>query len=60
MQLCSVTDERMHQWSMKTVSVSLMTILQSLNIKKFVMMLLSLNDDEKNAAVKNDSAFTVI
>ena len=45
---------------MKTVSVSLMTILQSLNIKKFVMMLLSLNDDEKNAAVKNDSAFTVI
>ncbi len=26
-QLCSVTDERMYQWLMKTVSVSLMTIL---------------------------------
>ncbi len=29
-------------------------------MKRSVMMLLSLNDDEKNAAVKNDSAFTVI
>jgi len=37
-----------------------MTILQSLDIKRSVMMLLSLNNDEKNAAVKNDNAFTVI
>ncbi len=45
---------------MRTVSVSLMTILQSLNMKRFIMMFFSLNDDEKNAAVKNDSVFTVI
>jgi len=45
---------------MRIVSVSLMTILQSLNMKKSVMMFFSLNDDEKNAAVKNDDTFTVI
>ncbi len=45
---------------MRTVSVSLMTILQSLNVKRSVMMLFSSNNDEKNAAVKNDDAFTVI
>jgi len=37
-----------------------MTILQSSDIKRSVMMLLSLDDDEKNIAVKNDDAFTVI
>ncbi len=40
--------------------MSLMTILQSLSIKRFMMMLFSLNNDEKNAAVKNDDTFTVI
>jgi len=45
---------------MRTVSVSLMTILQLLNIKRSVMMLFSLNNDEKNATVKNNNAFTVI
>jgi len=40
--------------------VSLMTILQLLNIKRSVMMLFSSNNDEKNAAVKNNSIFTVI
>ena len=40
--------------------MSLMTILQSLNIKRSVMMLFSLNDDEKNAAIKNDNIFTII
>jgi len=37
-----------------------MTILQLLNIKRSVMMLFSSNNDEKNAAVKNNSIFTVI
>jgi len=45
---------------MKTVSMSLIIILQSLNVKRSVMMLFSLNDDEKNTAVKNDNIFTVI
>ncbi len=45
---------------MKTVSMSLMTILQSLNVKRSVMMLFSLNDDEKNAAIKNDDIFIII
>ncbi len=40
--------------------MSLMTILQLLNIKRSVMMLFSSNNDEKNAAVKNNSIFTVI
>jgi len=40
--------------------MSLMTILQSLNIKRSVMMLFSLNNDEKNVAIKNDSTFAVI
>ena len=29
-------------------------------MKRSVMMLLSLNDDEKNTAIKNDDVFTVI
>ncbi len=37
-----------------------MTILQSLDMKRSVMMLLSLNNDEKNAAVKSNDAFAVI
>ncbi len=45
---------------MRAVSVNLIIILQSLNIKRSVMMLLSLNNDEKNAVIKNDDAFTVI
>jgi len=45
---------------MRTVSMSLMTILQLLSIKRFMMMFFSLNNDEKNTAVKNDDAFTVI
>ena len=40
--------------------MSLMTILQSLNMKKSVMMFFSLNDDEKNTAIENDSVSTVI
>jgi len=40
--------------------MSLIIILQSLNIKRSVMMFLSSNNDEKNAAVKNDDVFTVI
>ncbi len=40
--------------------MSLMTILQSLNMKRSVMMLFSLNNDEKNTAVKNDDTFTII
>ncbi len=60
MQLCNVTDKRMHQWSIKTVSMSLMIILQSLNIKRSVMMLFSLNDDEKNTAVENNNLFIII
>jgi len=45
---------------MKTVLISLMTILQSLNIKRFMMMLFSLNDDEKNTAVESNNTFIVI
>ncbi len=45
---------------MKTVLISLMIILQSLNMKRSVMMFLSLNNNEKNAAIKNDNVFTVI
>jgi len=45
---------------MRTVSMSLITILQSLNIKRSVMMLFFLNDDEKNTAIKDDDAFTII
>ncbi len=45
---------------MRTVSVSLMTILQSSDMKRSVMMLLSLNNDEKNAAVESNDAFAVI
>jgi hypothetical protein len=45
---------------MRTVSVSLMTILQSLNMKRSVMMLFSSNDDEKNAAIENDDVSAVI
>jgi len=45
---------------MKTVSMSLMTILQSLDVKRSVMMFFSLNDDEKNAVIENDSVFIVI
>ncbi len=45
---------------MRAVLVNLIIILQSLNIKRSVMMLLSLNNDEKNAVIKNDDAFTVI
>ncbi len=40
--------------------MSLMTILQSLNIKRSVMILFSLKDDEKNAVVKNNDVFIVI
>ena len=40
--------------------MSLMTILQSLDMKRSVMMLFSLNNDEKNTAIKNDSTFTII
>jgi len=40
--------------------VSLMTILQSLSMKRSVMMLLSLNDNEKNAAIENNDVSTVI
>jgi len=29
-------------------------------MKRFVMMLFSLNDDEKNAAVENDDIFIII
>jgi len=45
---------------MKTVLMSLMTILQSLNMKRSVMMFLSLNNDEKNVIIKNNDTFTVI
>jgi len=45
---------------MRTVLVSLMTILQSLNVKRSVMMLFFSNNDEKNAAIENNDAFTVI
>ncbi len=45
---------------MKTMSVNLITILQSLSIKRSVMMLFSLNNDEKNAAIKNNDVFIVI
>jgi len=40
--------------------MSLITILQLSDIKRSVMMLFSLNDDEKNTAIKNDDTFTVI
>jgi len=40
--------------------MNLITILQSLNIKRSVMMLFSLNNDEKNIIIKNDDVFTVI
>jgi len=40
--------------------VSLMTILQSLSIKRSVMMLLSSNDNEKNATIENNDVSTVI
>jgi len=40
--------------------MNLMTILQSLNMKRSVMMLLSSNNDKKNAVIKNDNTFTVI
>ena len=40
--------------------MSLMTILQSLDVKRSVIMLFSLNDNEKNTIIKNDSTFTVI
>jgi len=40
--------------------VSLMTILQSLNVKRSVMMLFSSNDDEKNTTIKNDNVSAVI
>ena len=40
--------------------MSLMTILQLLNMKRFVMMLFSLNNDEKNTTIKNNDAFIVI
>jgi len=40
--------------------VSLITILQSSDMKRSVMMLLSLNNDEKNATVKSNDAFAVI
>jgi len=45
---------------MRTVSVSLMIILQSLNMKRSVMMLFFSNNDEKNATIKSDDMFTVI
>jgi hypothetical protein len=45
---------------MKTVLMSLIIILQSSDMKRSVMMLFSLNDDEKNTAVKSDDTFTVI
>ncbi len=45
---------------MKTVSVNLMTILWSSDMKKSMMMLFSSNNDEKNAAIKNDSTSAVI
>ncbi len=40
--------------------MSLMTILQSLSIKRSVMMLLSSNDNEKNATIENNDVSTVI
>jgi len=47
-------------WCHLLTLMSLMTILQSLNIKRSVMMLFSLNNDEKNTAVKNNNIFIVI
>jgi len=40
--------------------MSLMTILQSLNVKRSVVMLFFSNNDEKNTVIKSDSTFTVI
>jgi len=37
-----------------------MIILQSLNIKRSVMMLFSLNDDEKNIIIKSNDTFIII
>jgi len=37
-----------------------MTIVQLLNVKRFIMMLFSLNNDEKNAAIEDDSISAVI
>ncbi len=34
--------------------MSLMTILQLLNVKRSIMMLFSSNNNEKNTAIKND------
>ncbi len=45
---------------MRTVLMSLMTILQSLNVKRSVVMLFFSNNDEKNTVIKSDSTFTVI
>ncbi len=45
---------------MRTVLMSLITILQLSDIKRSVMMLFSSNDDEKNTAIKNNDTFTVI
>jgi len=40
--------------------MNLMTILQLLNMKRSVMMLFSLNDNEKNAVIKDDDISAVI
>ena len=45
---------------MRTVLMNLMTILHLLNVKRFMMMLFSLNNDEKNTVIKNNDIFTVI
>ncbi len=45
---------------MKIVLMSLMIILQLLSVKRSVIMLFSLNNDEKNAVIKNNDVFTVI
>ncbi len=45
---------------MKIVLMSLMIILQLLSVKRSVIMLFSLNNDEKNAVIKNNDIFTVI
>jgi len=40
--------------------MSLMTILQSSDMKRSVMMLFSLNDDEKNTIIENDNTSIII
>ncbi len=40
--------------------MSLITILQSLNMKRSMMMFFSLNNDEKNTTIKNNNIFTII